>query len=566
MQNGEIFSSRIKWLMILRTVVISIILGIAVVLHLRGTRDFFPVQLLGLYAVAGLAYLLGLLYAVLGRVIRPSHIFGYIQLMVDNLLISALIVITGGVDSLFVNLYFLTAIGASIIFFRRGGLLVTFQGGSFYLLAVFLPYLTHYFHWLDPEGRYAMFSFGYVFYRGALNVVSFFIVSWLASYLSEALRRADEALIASESDLAELQSLYENIVQSISSGLMTADLKGRIVSFNRAAQKITGLPENRWRGAEFFSLFKLSKPWDPFTYNWSPREFGRRLEGTMSGNPTLILGMTFSPLRDDQGVINGVVCSFQDLTEIKKLEEQIKRSDRLAAIGEMAAGVAHEIRNPLASISGSIQVLKDEVPLNDSTRGLMDIVTNETERLNRIISDFLLFANPRPLRTVAVDPVTLLRDTLSLLEKTPDGAPRPHHFLIDDRNRGRKVPLDPQLMRQVFWNLSLNALQAMPSGGTLRIRLDRTDEAGERIERSPGEWLIMEFIDTGQGIADEDMPRIFTPFFSTKENGTGLGLSIVFKIVEQHQGSIEIETAAGKGSIFRLRLPAQLPVPAATGR
>lgn len=552
--RGDILSSKVKWVIALRTVIITFILAFTALMQMKGMDYLNTPQLGGLYSLAGVSFLLTLIYSAFFRKLSTTPLFGYLQFMIDNLLVSMIVTITGGVDSLFSVLYFLIIIGGSILFYRKGGLIITLQSTALYSAAIFIPFLSRYSEWLDMEGRYLFLPYPYVIYRAIVNILAFFIICALGSYLSESLRRADEALIARESDLAELQSLYENIVQNISSGLVTMDMEGKIISFNRAAEKITRQNADECRKKTIFDIFSFPDGYDIFSPARSSHNTGWRCEGKLVGKSSIILGITFSPLRDETGKISGLICSFQDLTEIRKLEEQIKRSDRLAAIGQMAAGVAHEIRNPLASISGSIQVLREDLPVNESTRSLMDIVTRETDRLNSIINDFLLFANPRPLQCEETDLGNILNESITLLKKSlPRG--NSYRFVVTDNSDGTRVDADPQMMKQVFWNLSLNAVQAMPEGGTLEVRIMPVTNKPGSLEQREGKWMVIEFIDTGEGFAPEEMSSVFTPFFSTKENGTGLGLSIVFKIVETHRGSIEIESQKGKGSLFRIKLP-----------
>ncbi len=559
-------SYRIKWLMTLRTVIISFILLFTILMNLRGGRGLLPLQLNGLYALCGVAYILTFIYAGLYRFLKDKPAFGYVQVMADNLLVSLIVIITGGVGSLFSVLYFLTIISASIMFYRRGGLLVTLQGGAFYMISIFLPFFFPNSAWLDLEGRYISLPFSYVLYRGIVHLAAFFAVSFLGSYLSESLRKAGEALEAREIDLAELQKLNENILQSISSGLITTDMEGRIISFNRAAETIIGCRAADCRGQRLLDLVDLRSDWDPYRHPWQEADDNRRFEGSLMDQSPTILGMTFSPLRDESGDIKGLICSFQDLTEIKKMEEQIKRSDRLAAIGELAAGVAHEIRNPLASISGSIQVMReDDLPLEDHNLELMDIVTREAEMLNDIISDFLSFANPKPLHLESTSLGGLLEETITLVRRSLDEQEKRYIFTIEDEMGHETIFIDPQLIKQVFWNLSLNAIQAMPEGGRLTVRLKGEPWMGGAGEEPGGDRVVIEFEDTGCGIDNQEMEKIFTPFYSTKENGTGLGLSIVFKVVEQHQGSMEIESRKGEGTVFRLRFPSNLSM-VAVGR
>jgi two-component system sensor histidine kinase PilS (NtrC family) len=253
--------------------------------------------------------------------------------------------------------------------------------------------------------------------------------------------------------------------------------------------------------------------------------------------------MTFSLLRDEREEVSGVICAFQDLTRIRMMEEQVRRSDRLAAVGELAAGVAHEIRNPLASMSGSIQLLAEELRLEGEGRELMDIVKREIGRLNAIITDFLQYANPRPPQLRATPVLDLVHETVAMLRQARGGDWR---IAVEPGVAGElRAVADPQLIRQVFWNLSLNAVEAMPRGGDLAIA----------VERRGGEVTVA-FADTGVGIPPAELQRIFTPFHSTKEGGTGLGLAVVFRIVEAHGGRVEVESEPGRGTTVRVALPA----------
>jgi two-component system sensor histidine kinase PilS (NtrC family) len=256
--------------------------------------------------------------------------------------------------------------------------------------------------------------------------------------------------------------------------------------------------------------------------------------------------MTFSPLLDERERLTGTICSFQDLTRIRQMEEQVRRSDRLAAVGELAAGMAHEIRNPLASLSGSIAMLREELDLEGTGGELMEIVSGEISRLDALITDFLGYASPREPRPRPTDLGALLRETATLLRQS-----RPGSWRIEIADSGEGPPtaeVDPQLMRQVFWNLSLNAIEAMPAGGLLRISLGRGTDMAR-----------VSFDDSGGGVPPEAMSRIFTPFFSTKERGTGLGLAIVFRIVEAHHGRVEVENRPGEGATFRVEFPVRQP-------
>jgi two-component system sensor histidine kinase PilS (NtrC family) len=273
------------------------------------------------------------------------------------------------------------------------------------------------------------------------------------------------------------------------------------------------------------------------------------------------LGFSISPLTSPEGTLIGHTLIFQDITKFKEMEEQMKRIDKMAAVGLLAAGMAHEIRNPLASLSGSIQMLKSELILDESQEHLMEITLRESERLNALITDFLLFAHPPQTHKMPWEIPKLLAETIDVLIHSPvfhEGI----RVLRPQPAEGFKAMIDSDQMKQVFWNLLINAAQAMSNGGEIRIHVEKgTDHLrGQFFPWPPQgkgkEWIKISIADSGQGIPPGDKEKIFEPFFTTKEGGTGLGLSIVHKIIENHNGVIKVESEMGKGSIFTIFLPA----------
>ncbi len=260
--------------------------------------------------------------------------------------------------------------------------------------------------------------------------------------------------------------------------------------------------------------------------------------------------MSLAPLQA-RGRNAGIVGVFQDITPLKKMEEVVRRKQWLATIGELSAGLAHEIRNPLAALSGAIQVMRKDLYTTDVNRPLLDLALRETERLNGIVSDFLQYARPRPLNLKQCDINELVQDTIHLLEQTPEygGQIRFVRHLAPD---SVATMVDPDQMRQVCWNLGLNACQAMANGGTLTVATRRVvPPVGE----TEGESVEIVFEDTGPGIPEEHLHKIFYPFFTTKEGGTGLGLSLVHRIMDEHKGSVQVESVQGKGTCVKLTLP-----------
>jgi two-component system sensor histidine kinase PilS (NtrC family) len=267
------------------------------------------------------------------------------------------------------------------------------------------------------------------------------------------------------------------------------------------------------------------------------------------------LGVTVSDLRNE-GEITGVIGIFQDLTQIREMEEEIRRKEQLATIGELAAGMAHEIRNPLASLSGSMQVLSKEPLLDEEHKTLMQIALRETERLDTIITGFLRYARPAPPNRKECNLHDLLLETIHFFKQAPEYRTN-IEILFHHDEKELIAPVDPDQMKQVFWNLSINAVQAMPQGGTLRVTVRRGKGTMRSTRGEETSFLQVLFRDSGEGITRGNLEKIFYPFFTTKDQGSGLGLAIVHRIIEEHGGKIEVESTRGKGTTFIVSLPSQ---------
>ena len=376
--------------------------------------------------------------------------------------------------------------------------------------------------------------------------VSFLVVGLLSARLAERQSRSDVRLLAATQSLANLRALHERIVASIRSGLVTTDLEGRIFSFNAAAQEITGYQEQAIRGKDASILFGEMK--EHIAETLRAQETGERsprfeTNCLTSEGMRVRLGYSISPLSSESGQTTGMVITFQDLTKVRSLEETSRRQDRLAAIGRMAASIAHEIRNPLAAMRGSIQMLRSEMDNDSSQTELMEIILRESDRLNQIITDFLNYARPRSLTQATVDVGDLLHQTFALMRHSPE--------IGVNQSIVEELPGEPLFaqadegqLKQVFWNLARNALQAMPQGGTLRATLDRNSNNRLRIA----------FSDTGRGMSADQVEHLFEPFSSTT-GGTGLGLSIVYQIIRDHGGTINVRSRVGQGTTITVELP-----------
>jgi len=376
--------------------------------------------------------------------------------------------------------------------------------------------------------------------------VAFLVVGLLSARLAERQSRSDVRLMAATQSLANLRALHERIVASIRSGLVTTDLDGRIFTFNVAAQEITGYQEETIRGQDASILFGDLK--DHVTDTLRALGKGQnspRFEANCltSEGMRLRLGYSISPLSSEAGETTGMVITFQDLTQVRSLEETSRRQDRLAAIGRMAASIAHEIRNPLAAMRGSIQMLRAEVDSDSSQAELMEIILRESDRLNGIITDFLSYARPRSLTQARVDVGDLLHQTFALMRHSPEI--NTNQSIVEELP-GEPIfaEVDEGQLKQVFWNLARNALQAMPQGGTLRAAL----------ERNSNNRLRISFTDTGRGMSPDQVEHLFEPFSSTT-GGTGLGLSIVYQIIRDHGGTINVRSRVGQGTTITVELP-----------
>jgi two-component system sensor histidine kinase PilS (NtrC family) len=351
--------------------------------------------------------------------------------------------------------------------------------------------------------------------------------------------------MATTQTLADLRALHERIVESIRSGLITTDLQGRIYTFNLAAEEITGYKSEEVIGKHISTLFGEIGTQIQESLNAAEEgELSPRFEAVCvtPDELHLRLGFSISPLFAEGGETKGLIIAFQDMTDVRAMEETARRQDRLAAVGRVAAGIAHEIRNPLAAMRGAIQVLQSDLNGNSSEAQLMGIILNESDRLNKIITDFLTYARPRLAEFELVDVSEAVNETLTLLKHSPELKEK--HLLEE------VLPDEPMMTRadmaqlkQVFWNLSRNAIQAMPAGGTLRVEMRR---------RKNGRIQIM-FTDTGCGMSPQQVERLFEPFTSTK-GSTGLGLSIVYQIIRDHGGSINVRSLEGQGTTITVEL------------
>jgi len=522
------------WYLGIRLAVVVFFLGGTITYHIK-SAVIFPQQglvnwLVMLVVVAVVQTTLSVL--VLKRV-SSLELFVHLQLSWDLLFALAVIYFTGGVESLYSFLFLLVIVASSFFLPRYRVLMVASAAAILYGSLLDLQY-----YQLLPLIKDLPLPTGFkardVFFAVFINVGAFFLIAILSGYLAERLRRSEAAREQWEVDYGELDRLNQAILANITSGLMLISPAGRIRSFNQAASRISG-----YRLEEVYNQ-PVEKVLSVTSADFWSVKRGEVMSTAKDGH-ALILGYSSSQVKDATGNQLGHLVTFQDLTEVKSLEEQLKRSDRLAAVGRLASGLAHEIRNPLASISGSVQLLREDAGFSDENRRLMGIVLKEADRLNLLLSDFLNFARPSPLSPENFDLSSLL-DELVDLQLCNERAAKVRF----GQDYPRPLPLraDLQKLRQVLWDLLLNAVQAIPGQGEVRIGCH------------PGRGEIY-VEDSGPGIDEAVRERIFEPFFTTKERGTGLGLANAYANVEIHNGRLYVEPGATGGARFIISLPAE---------
>ncbi len=519
----------LAWLAKVRIVILTFLLAIELGISLL-TPSALPLRLfvgtmLGWYAVA-------IFYLTLLSFWREQRLQSLLQVLTDMAMITLVVYATGGVDSSLNFLYALAIIVGSILLPRSWAFLSAALAFILYGTILELTYFAVVpSHQTTHPGLVTLQAIILV------NLFAFLAVAYLASLLSAKLRQVDVRLKYTSGALQNLQALHEDIIQAISGGLITTGLEGHITLVNRAAEALLERPEQELVGQRIQQIFldplpeAGNKPAHAEVRFVAQNEFRRTFR------------VMVSELKVPERGALGYVYTFDDLTEIRRLEREVRMQDRLAAVGRLAAAIAHEIRNPLTSIAGSVSMLGGIPDLSEEHRQLLRIVTRESERLNAIITDFLNYSRGKQYKFASVDLVPLIEDTLTLLQ---------HRLKAENSGivveRKFDVPqawvvADGDKLKQVFWNFCENAIRAMAGGGTLRVSLQAEND----------EWQAS-FADTGPGMRQQLIEKIFEPFQSEFVGGTGLGLAIVYQIVQAHEGKVWARSKLGHGSEFVLRL------------
>lgn len=520
--------TRLVWVTVFRTVAASLLFGAlaARILSRPYSADLSTRDSLA-FAAEGAVFLLSAIYGLWFRAGRYEAALAWVQVVGDVLIASAVVMLTGGVESPFTFLYLLAILNGSILHPRSGAITAAVASTLLFgaVVAVFQSGL------MTPELGARMLDQRELIFTLVSNLLSQGLIAVLATYLARQLLLVGGRAAAREADLKQLAELQRQILASMPSGLITGTRAGQVRFVNRAGRQILGIPESGPPPAVVDELLREARRLRPSD---------RRAELTVqTATGPRILGLGVSPLAEE-GNEDSLLVVFQDLTELRRAETALRRADQLASLGKLAAQLAHEIRNPLASMRGSAQMLADDLPLDSTSARLAKILIRESDRLESLVESFLRFARPPPPAFAPVQLDALLGEITELLRQDP---------LAREVEISRELPpvearVDAAQLRQVVVNLLRNAFEAVGPGGKVKVSVQSSPEA-----------VNIRVWDSGGKIGQTEMRHIFEPFFTTRQGGTGLGLSTAQSIISAHGGWIEVTSTPEQGTEFVIRLP-----------
>ena len=537
------------WLLPLRMITFCLISGVVVIW--MGLPSYLQVPFLA-YCVITLAALAVLI--IRNRIEFPLVYRSLIALQFAIEIVNevGIVYTTGSLYSPFSTLFLLTIVSAAMVYRLVGTLFIaSLVSVAYAAVTWFNAYLMAPGHKTIPSGNENLYSADDIlFYSTFLHILIFYLVAFISGYLAQRLQSKDKELHSTSTELKKARLETGDILWHLNCGLITLDRRGDIVFYNRTAQAILGLTESEVSGKNCRLVFdgRLACLADNLISVLHSDEISSRseLEIVNLEGESIPIGISTSILYDEEMKIRGVIAIFQDLTEAKRLEARIRRADRMAAIGELSACIAHEIRNPLASISGSVEVLKNDLSLDGDNRQLMELIIKESSRLNNILSDFLLYARVGRSRFQKVELNHVISDSIELIRRHPayhDGI----KIELLAENHITYISGDEDQIRQLLLNLGVNACEAMAVGpGRLQFEIvTETDQKGF-------DNVILKVRDNGPGIPAGELENVFLPFHSAKKGGNGLGLSIVSRLMEAMDGKVELSSEPGQGAEFLL--------------
>jgi len=541
---------RLRWVMLSRIAIVTFLLGIATFVEVKGMETLSAISASTLFKTILLTYILSIVYLFLLKTVSNLLWNIYIQSICDVILITGMVYATGGIHSIYSVFYPLVIIYSVLFLGRRGGLVIASAAGIFYGLFADLEFYGVIYPIISIPNQNYFPNAAYVFTRIITHILSFYFIAFLSSFVVEQEKKTRTLLAEKESAFDQLDLLHRSIIESVDAGIITVNLEGKIKSFNRAAAEITGYSFRSVEKRIITDVFPgfPSLPNEKSSNGYRPAA-RTRFETSFYKNDgrSLSLGGSLVPLRDPQGFTIGNIIVFHDLTEINEMRESLEKSRKLAFVGEMAASLAHEIRNPLTAMSGSIQMLSKDLTLNETNERLVQIILRGKDQLESFLKDFLLIARPAPGVRSKIDLREMIIDVVDSLHYVHDW----QEPVQVDLNLG-EVPMyihaNRMESRQVFWNVILNSIQAMPDGGILKI-------VARPCMKNEIEGIEIMIKDTGCGIEHQSIPKIFEPFFTTRDMGTGLGLAVVNRILEGYNGMIDIQSVMGKGTTCMIWFP-----------
>lgn len=538
---------RLVLFIFLRVVVVSLFLVSAIILRFKEPVSLSDEALSGLSRLILATYLFSIVSLVgLRFAEKLLHALTYAQVIWDLVLVTFLILLTGGISSPYSFLYFLSIINASVLLARREAIYTASLCAILYGSILDFQFYGKLNYFGLSQLQAQQLGAGQVFYTVFVNILAYYLTAFLTGYLAERARRSEYALYEREIDYNELERLNSSIVFNLDTGLLTLNNEGKIRVFNRYASELMGISQE---DAYDRQLSEISPGMAHLEGDHAIIHRGEADYISPIG-VKMILGYKTISLFDNDGSRAGVVMVFQDITKIKSMEAELKKADRMAAIGELSARIAHEIRNPLASISGSVQLIVQGEKVDKNDRKLLNIVQRETDRLNKLIMDFLVYARP-------VEPFImpiLFKQFLTELSALVRADPLFEHVEIGNNcPEDLTIPGDRNQIQQVFWNLFVNSAEAMPGGGKILVAAEMLDGSNAGI--CQGLAVKISISDNGKGIPRCDLHQVFEPFYTTKSGGTGLGLATVYRIIDSHGGSIQVTSDTEIGTTFSIYLP-----------
>jgi len=468
----------------------------------------------------------------------------YLQTIWDLLFVTVLLLLTGGVSSPYSFLYLLSIMNAGALLGRREALYTASLCVILYGALVDLQY----FGYLNALGlsdvAAEQIGASRLFFNIFMNMLGFYLTSFITGYISDTARASEDELQKRDIDYSELERLNASIVSNIDSGLMTITTQGRIRAFNRYAEELTGKRLIDVYDLAVDSIFPQLGDVTGCSGNRRVGEF----EYVKNDGGVCAIWYSTVPFTGVDGSNVGEIINIRDITLFRRMEKDLKQKERLAVLGELSARMAHEIRNPLASMGGAVQLLSEYGTIESSNRRLLAIILREAERLNGLVSDFLAYARPITPRKECLNLGNLVEELTIFLSADPRfravgiHSHVPAHF---------DIQVDANQFRQVLMNLFHNSADAMPQGGGVVVEAEYLAGGVE----GESHMAKISVTDEGCGIDQETLAHLFEPFWTTKVNGTGLGLATVYRIIDGHGGKIQIEALPEQGCRVVMLLP-----------